>query len=62
MSRGLALADIERAGDHVVVFGVLVVIAAIGGLVYGLVRLAGKRRATRTRSDRAPADDRTPGV
>jgi hypothetical protein len=62
MSCGLTLANIERAGDHVVVLGVLVVVTAIGGLVYGLVRLAGKRRAARTRSDRAAVDDRISGV
>ena len=47
------IASIERAGDHAAVLGVAVVIAAIGGLGYGLVRLVGRSRAGRTRSDRA---------
>jgi hypothetical protein len=51
----LVIASIDRAGDHAAVFGVLVVAVAIGGLVYGLVRVAAKSRAGRTRkSDRTP--------
>jgi hypothetical protein len=52
MSHALVIANIDRAGDHAAVLGVLVLVAAIGGMVYGLVRLAGKSRAARTRSTR----------
>ena len=62
MSRGLVLADISRAGDHVMVFGVLALIAAVGGLAYGLIRLVGKRRAGRAASERAAPNDRAPGA
>ena len=47
------IASIDRAGDHAVVLGVLVAVAAVAGLIYGLVRLVGKSRAGRTRSERA---------
>jgi hypothetical protein len=50
MSQALVIASIERAGDHAAVLGVLVVLAAAGGLVYGLVRLAARSRAARARS------------
>jgi hypothetical protein len=56
LSHALIIASIERAGDHAAVFAVLVVVVAIGGLIYGVVRLAAKSRAGRTRpeSDRSP--------
>jgi hypothetical protein len=51
----LVIANLDRAGDHAGVFGVLLAVVAIGGLVYGLVRVAAKSRAGRTRkSDRTP--------
>jgi hypothetical protein len=51
----LVLASLDRAGDHAGVFGVLLAVVAIGGLVYGLVRVAAKNRAARMRkSDRTP--------
>jgi hypothetical protein len=57
MSHAILLANVDRAGDHAAVLGVLVLIAAIGGMVYGLVRLAGKSRARAARDadiDRRP--------
>ena len=60
MSHGFVLANIDRAGDHAAVLGVVVVVAAVGGLVYGLVRLAVKGRAGRARSARGPETDRRP--
>jgi hypothetical protein len=57
MSHALVIASIDRAGDHAAVLGVLVLIAAIGGLVYGLVRLGVKSRA---RSARGQGSDRRP--
>jgi hypothetical protein len=62
MSQALVLANIDRAGDHAAVVGVVVAVAAMGGLVYALVRLAGKSRAGRTRSARGPETDRRPDV
>jgi hypothetical protein len=44
------LASIDRAGDHAVVVGVLALVAILGGLVYWLVLLVGRRRAGGTRS------------
>jgi hypothetical protein len=49
MSYALVLASIDRVGDHGAVLGVVVLVAAAGGLVYGLVRLAIKSRAERDR-------------
>jgi ABC-type proline/glycine betaine transport system permease subunit len=40
---------LSRAADHAAVVGVALLIAAVGGLVYGLVRLVGRRRAGRGR-------------
>jgi hypothetical protein len=60
MSHALVIANIDRAGDHAAVLGVVVVVAAVGGLLYGLVRLAVKSRADRTRSARGPETDRRP--
>ncbi len=54
------IASIDRAGDHVVVVGVLAVVAAVVGLVYGLVRLVGKRRADRPQPDRDSGGARGP--
>jgi hypothetical protein len=48
----LVIASIDRAGDHAAVLGVFLAVAAIGGLVYGLVRLAAKTRAGRADRDR----------
>jgi hypothetical protein len=38
------IASIDRAGDHIVVVGALALVAAVVGLVYGLVQLAARRR------------------
>jgi hypothetical protein len=43
------LASIDRAGGHAPLLGLLVLIAVLGALVYGVVQLTGKRRAGRTR-------------
>jgi hypothetical protein len=60
MNRELVIASIDRAGDHAGLLGVLVLVAAIGGLIYGLVRIAAKNRAGRTRSAPGPESDRRP--
>jgi uncharacterized integral membrane protein len=51
----IVLANIDRAGDHAVVLGVVALIAAIGGLLFGLVRLVGRARERRARSRRPEA-------
>ena len=58
MSAELVIANIDRAGDHAAVMGVVfAVVVVVGGLVYGLVRLATRSRASRTRTaPRAPTD------
>jgi hypothetical protein len=53
MPADLVIANIERAGDHAAVLGVLLAVVAVGGLVYGVVRLATKTRAGRTDRDRS---------
>lgn len=58
MSHALVIAAADRAGDHATLLGIVVLIAAVGGLIYGLVRLVGKRRAGRKRSDRDPEGPR----
>jgi hypothetical protein len=55
MGHGLVIASIDRAGSHLI----LLLIAAVGGLVYALVRLVIRKRAARSRSDRPP--EGTPG-
>jgi hypothetical protein len=57
MSADLVMANIERAGDHAAVLGVLFVVVAVGGLIYGLVRLAARGRAARMRSSRDRSRD-----
>ncbi len=49
MSAELVIASIDRAGDHAAILGVLLLVAAAGGLVYGLVRIAAKSRTRKTR-------------
>jgi hypothetical protein len=49
VNHALVIANIERAGDHAAVLGVVVVVAAVGGLVYALVRFAARSRAGRDR-------------
>jgi ABC-type transporter Mla subunit MlaD len=48
------IASLDRAAGHAVVLAVLVLLAAVGGLVYWLVQLAARRRAGRAHSDRGP--------
>jgi flagellar biogenesis protein FliO len=43
----LVTASIDRAGDHAAALGLFFLIAIIGGLIWGLVRLVGKSRAGR---------------
>lgn len=57
MSQALVIASADRAGDHIVVLGALVVSAAIGALIYGLVRLV-KRRSGGTQFDHGAESDR----
>lgn len=54
------IASIDRAVDHAVVLGVLVLIAAIGALAYWLILLAARRRVGRARSDRGPEGTERP--
>jgi hypothetical protein len=54
-AQALVIASIDRAGDHAVILGVFVAVAAVGGLAYGLFRLVARSRAGRTRSDRPKA-------
>jgi hypothetical protein len=54
------IASIDRAGDHVVVVGVLAVVAALAALVYGLVQLVGKSRVGRSQPDDDSASARHP--
>jgi sorbitol-specific phosphotransferase system component IIC len=45
------IASSDRAGEHFVMVGVLALLAVVVGLIYGLVRLVGKRRVARTQPD-----------
>lgn len=58
MAQALIIANVERAADHGAALGIVVLVAAVGGLLYGLVRLLGKRRAGRPRAGRGPGTDR----
>ena len=49
MEHGSVIASIERAGDHAVVLGVVLVLAVVAALVY---RVTARGRAGRARSDR----------
>jgi hypothetical protein len=49
------IASIDRAGDHGIVVGMLVMIALAGALVYGLYLLV-KGRADRPQSDEGRGD------
>jgi hypothetical protein len=55
------IASLDRAGDHAVVLAVLILIAAVVGVVYWLVQLAARRRAGRAHSDRDPESSERPG-
>lgn len=39
---------LSRAADHALVIGVALLIALVGGLIYGLVRLVARTRANRS--------------
>jgi hypothetical protein len=52
MAAELVIASIERAGDHAAVMGVVLGVAVVGGLIYGLVRLAVRARGSRTQRGR----------
>jgi hypothetical protein len=58
MGHGLVIANVDRAGDHAVLLGVVVVIVAVGGLV----RAVASRRADRTRYEREHAGASGPGA
>jgi hypothetical protein len=60
MIHALVVASLDRAGDHAAVLGVLVMVAAMGGLVYGLARRTVRSRAERARSARGPERDGRP--
>jgi hypothetical protein len=53
MRGALVIANIDRAGDHAAVLGVLLLVVAVGGLVYGVVRIAVRSR-TRSKTHRRP--------
>ena len=59
---GLLTAQVEHEQpvDHGVVLVAVVLVAIVGALVYGLVRLVGKRRTGRTRSHGDTGNDRAP--
>jgi hypothetical protein len=40
-------ADIDRAGGHVVILGLVLALAVVGALVFRVVRLVANRRASR---------------
>jgi ABC-type nitrate/sulfonate/bicarbonate transport system permease component len=50
---GLLIAQVEHEPpvDHGVVLLAVVLIAVVGAVVYGLIRLVGKRRTARTRGE-----------
>jgi hypothetical protein len=56
-SHTLVIASIDRAGDHAGVLGVVLAVAVVGGLLYGLARLVAR---SRTRAVRRPGSDRRP--
>jgi hypothetical protein len=60
VSPDLVVANVERAGDHAAIVGVLALVAAVGGAAYGLVRLVARSRASRTRPERGPETHRGP--
>jgi hypothetical protein len=47
MGAALVIANLDRAGDHAAALGMLVGVALVAGVVYGLIRLVGKSRAGR---------------
>jgi hypothetical protein len=49
MATDLVIASLERAGGHAAVIGVVVVVVAVGAVLYGVVRLAARNRAARDR-------------
>jgi ABC-type nitrate/sulfonate/bicarbonate transport system permease component len=50
MILGLLIGNIDRAGDHAAIVGILLLIAFVGALGYGLVQVV-RKRAVRARSD-----------
>jgi hypothetical protein len=66
MGLGIVMANLDRAGGHVLILGVLLGLAAVGGLVYGLVRLMARNRATRpparSRPDGADGPEPSPST
>jgi hypothetical protein len=58
---GLMIAQVEHEPpvDHGVVLLAVVLLAFVGALVYGVIRLVGKGRAGRARSDRDAARNRS---
>ena len=55
----IAQVEHEPPVDHGVVLLAVVLLAFVAAVVYGLIRLVGKGRAARTRSDRDAARDRS---
>lgn len=50
MILGLLIGNIDRAGDHAAILGILLLIAFVGALGYGLVHVV-RKRLVRARSD-----------
>ncbi|MGH9013581.1 MAG: hypothetical protein ACRDZ1_06550 [Acidimicrobiia bacterium] len=59
---GLLIAQVDHQPpvEHGVVLVAVVLLAVVGALVYGLVRLVGKSRTGPTRSGGGPENDRAP--
>jgi hypothetical protein len=62
MNAGLVIADVARAGGHAAVLGIVLGVAAVGGLVFALVRRASKARAGRARAGAGVDDAQRPGT
>ena len=50
MILGVLIGNIDRAGDHAAILGILLLIAFVGALGYGLIQVV-RKRLLRARSD-----------
>ncbi len=52
----MVIADVSRAGNHIVIVGMLVLVAVVAGLVFAAVRLVRRRsELTHSRNERDQA-------
>jgi hypothetical protein len=58
MGWAFLLADMDRAGGHVVILGVLLLVGAVGGVSYALMQ-ARKNRAARARNTMKAPESRS---